>query len=35
MRDAAAIDDSIRPIGWRSINNRLREWGVWPIASIK
>jgi hypothetical protein len=35
MQKAAAIDSSLRRIKWRSIMNRLREWGLWPITSIK
>jgi hypothetical protein len=35
MRKAAAGDKSLRPIQWRSIKNRLTDWGLWPVASIK
>ena len=35
MRKAAASDKSLRPIRWRSIKNRLPEWGLWPVTSIK
>ena len=35
MLKAAATDKSIRPIKWRSIKNELRDWGLWPIDSIK
>jgi hypothetical protein len=35
MRKAAERNKSLRPIGWRSIKNRLPEWGLWPVTSIK
>ena len=35
MTKAAAADRSIRPIKARSIQNKLREWGLWPLTSIK
>jgi hypothetical protein len=35
MRKAAPSDTSLRPIGWKSIKNRLPEWGLWPVTSIK
>ena len=35
MRKAAATNKSLRPIKWRSIKNKLPEWGLWPITSIK
>jgi hypothetical protein len=35
MEKAAATDRSIRPIKARSIENGLREWGLWPITRIK
>ena len=35
MRKAAASDKSLRPIKAKSIENGLREWGLWPIASIE
>jgi hypothetical protein len=35
MRNAAKIDESLRPIKARTIENGLRTWGLWPITSIK
>jgi hypothetical protein len=35
MLDAAKTGKRLRPIKARSIENGLREWGLWPIASIK
>ena len=35
MQKAAATNKSLRPIKWRSIKNKLREWGLWPVTSIK
>ena len=35
MLKPAAGDKSLRLIKWRSIKNRLREWGLWPVTSIK
>jgi hypothetical protein len=35
MARAAASDKSVRPIKAKSIENMLRDWGLWPIASIK
>jgi hypothetical protein len=35
MKRAAAADRSIRPLTANSIRNRLREWGLWPVTSIK
>jgi hypothetical protein len=35
MHKAAASNNSIRAIKARSIENGLREWGLWPITSIK
>jgi hypothetical protein len=35
MLKAADSDKSPRPITWRSINNELRNWGLWPIDLIK
>ena len=35
MRKAATTNKSLRPIKWRSIKNKLREWGLWPVTSIK
>jgi hypothetical protein len=37
MKEAARTDRSISisPVGWRYILNHLREWGLWPIASIE
>jgi hypothetical protein len=35
MDEAAAINRSIRPIKSRSIESKLRDWGLWPITSIK
>jgi hypothetical protein len=32
---AATTNKSLRPIKWRSIKNKLREWGLWPVTSIK
>jgi hypothetical protein len=35
MAKAAQTDESLRPIKARTIENRLRDWGFWPITSIK
>ena len=35
MDKAATSDRSIRPIKSRSIEKKLRDWGLWPITSIK
>ena len=35
MKEAATTNKSLRPIKWRSIKNKLPEWGLWPIDSIK
>jgi hypothetical protein len=35
MDKAAASGKSLRPIKWRSIKNKLPEWGLWPPTSIK
>jgi hypothetical protein len=35
MNRAGASDKSVRPIKAKSIENMLRDWGLWPIASIK
>ncbi len=35
LRKAATTDESFRPIKWRSIKNKLPEWGLWPVTSIK
>jgi hypothetical protein len=35
LNKAAKRDDSLRPIKAKSIENGLRDWGVWPVASIK
>jgi hypothetical protein len=35
MLKAAATGKFLRPITWRSIKNKLPEWGLWPITSIK
>ena len=35
MKEAAATNRSIRAIKARSIENGLREWGLWPITRIK
>jgi hypothetical protein len=35
MRKAAKTDNSIRPVGWQHIRNKLSTWGLWPIESIK
>jgi len=35
MRREAARNDSVRAIKARSIENGLRDWGLWPITSIK
>jgi hypothetical protein len=32
---SATTNKSLRPIKWRSIKNKLREWGLWPVTSIK
>jgi len=34
MDKAAASNRSIRPIKSRSIESKLRDWGLWPITSI-
>jgi hypothetical protein len=31
---AARTNPSIQPIKWRSIFNRLEDWGLWPIDKI-
>jgi hypothetical protein len=28
-------EKSVKAVGWRYIKNQLREWGLWPIASIE
>jgi hypothetical protein len=28
-------DKSVKPVNWRHIKNSLRDWGLWPITSIK
>jgi hypothetical protein len=28
-------DKSVKPVRWRHIKNSLRDWGLWPITSIK
>ena len=35
MRRPPTADKSLRPIKWRSIKNKLPEWGLWPVTSIK
>jgi hypothetical protein len=35
MQKAATTNKSLRPIKWRSIKNKLREWGLWQVTSIK
>jgi hypothetical protein len=35
MQKAATTNKSLRPITWRSIKNKLPEWGLWPVTSIK
>ena len=35
MSKAAASNQTLRPIKWRSIKNRLPDWGLWPATSIK
>jgi hypothetical protein len=35
MNKAAKTDPSIRPIKYVSIKNKLHEWGLWPVTSIK
>ena len=35
MCKAANVDRSPRPIKWQSIRNKLGDWGLWPITSIK
>jgi hypothetical protein len=32
MDKAAKINRAVRPIKARSIENRLREWGLWPVT---
>ena len=34
MEKAAETDRSIRLMKWQSINNKLRDWGLWPIDKI-
>jgi hypothetical protein len=34
MHKAAKADRSIRPIKAASIKNKLKEWGIWPVAFI-
>jgi hypothetical protein len=35
MEKAATSDRSIHPIKSRSIEKKLRDWGLWPTSSIK
>lgn len=35
MLNANKTDRSLRPVGWRHIKNKLPEWGLWPVKSIK
>ena len=35
LQKAATTNKSLRPIKWRSIKNKLPEWGLWPVTSIK
>jgi hypothetical protein len=35
MDKAATSDTSLSPIKSRSIEKKLRDWGLWPITSIK
>ena len=28
-------DKSVKPVGWRHIKNKLKEWGLWPITSTE
>ena len=35
MGKAADSNKSIRAVKWGYIKNNLREWGLWPVSSIK
>jgi hypothetical protein len=35
MRKAKKTNELLQPVGWPYIKNHLREWGIWPIESIK
>jgi hypothetical protein len=35
MEEEAVTNKSLHPIKWRSIKNKLPEWALWPIDSIK
>ena len=35
MKIAAAADRSLRAVKWRFIKNKLPEWDLWPVSSIK
>jgi hypothetical protein len=35
MQKAAGTNKPSRVIKWTSIKNKLRDWGLWPISSIK
>jgi hypothetical protein len=35
MHKAARRDDSVRPVGERYISNSLKQWGLWPVSTVK
>jgi hypothetical protein len=35
LNDAARTDRSLRPMKAKSIENKLRDWGLWPVTSIR
>ena len=35
MKEAYKTNKSTPPVGWRHIKNKLPEWGLWPIKSIR
>ena len=35
MKEAVRTGDIDKSVGWRSIKNRLPQWDLWPISSIK
>ena len=35
MRKAARIDQSVHPVDFYTIENRLVAWGFWPLTRIK
>jgi hypothetical protein len=35
MKAAAAVERSLRGVKWGYIKNKLPEWGLWPVSSIR